>query len=111
MNRILDSLVFAKILLSRSASWASLLNSGMLLYIFLSNLQSQDLLVAFDLKKMFVLLYLATVSTFLIFGWIDRKIFYGRELKFNYAKFDDWNALKRDIQKIQESLKRIEDGK
>ncbi len=67
-----------KIRIQRSLSYMSIANSGMILFLVLSNLQKQ---YKFDIyiTKWFFPIYLFTLGLFLFVGWVDDKIGFHRE--------------------------------
>jgi UDP-N-acetylmuramyl pentapeptide phosphotransferase/UDP-N-acetylglucosamine-1-phosphate transferase len=70
-----------KFYLHRSASWLSLMNAGLIIFLALSRLQ-KEYGVEMDLSKYIVPLYIAGVVVLIFLGWVDDKLrFYQHEAK------------------------------
>ena len=90
-----------KLLVQRTLGYLSIFNSGMILFIFLSNFEQQ---IGHDIniKQLYFPIFGITMLLFLIFGFAEDKLGFYRE-EVNQA-----NQRNPQITEINERLKRME---
>lgn len=103
-----------KIRIQRSLSYMSIANSGMILFLVLSNLQKE---YKFDIyiTKWFFPIYVLTLGLFLLVGWIDDKVGFHREEARASAKksplmielIDTVKRLEEKVDLLQEENRKI----
>ena len=69
---IRKKLMLFKQYISRTVTYLSIINSGMILFLFLSRLKEKGLIQA-DLEKYFVAIFVFGITSLLIIGWLDIK--------------------------------------
>lgn len=96
------ALVYLKVILSRSSGWLNLANAGMIVYVMLSQMAATHILPY---------VYVIALVGLIIFGLIDRRYFYGKEMYLGWMKFDQWTELVRDVKEIKADLKQMKEQK
>lgn len=69
---IRKKLMLFKTCISRTVTYLSIVNSGMILFLFLNRLKESGYIQA-DLDKYFFIIFAIGIITLLIIGWIDIK--------------------------------------
>ena len=88
--------------MGRAISYVSLVNTGMILVLFLSKVQESGY-VGFDIEKWAILLYIIGIVGSVFIGWIDVKMGL-----YKYENSVNWQQIP-EIVEILERLKKIED--
>jgi hypothetical protein len=73
-----NKILAAKVYIGRSASYVSLLNMGMIMFLTFSKLREKNL-IDLDMGAYFIPLYFATLFLFILFGYIDIKLLKGHK--------------------------------
>ncbi len=105
-----NRLMWIKSYMQRSLTYLSLLNSGMILFLFLGKLKEIGY-ISFDLKIYVIPLFLGTLLILCFIGWIEVRFLKGwqteAEISFNLSP--PFKEMKRKIDLIYNKLD-IEEG-
>ena len=99
MRWLRDLIISLKVYMARTTSYIGLINSAMILFLFLSNLEKYGIDV--EIKDWIVPIFLLGIVTMLIFGYFEYRFFYEQEQR----KTSSMNPYTKDI---IERLDRIE---
>jgi len=106
-NKMVHGIVYLKLVMQRSLSWLSLLNSGMILYLFLANMQAKGHFPGVHLKDIIFIIIIVNFLIMVILGIIDRKYFHEIENKLMWDVNSDVKNIRlmvKDIKEIKEVL-------
>lgn len=81
---IKDRLLKLKIYIGRATTYLTIINSGMLLFLFLSTLKDKGA-ISMDLDKYFILIFAVGLATLIVVGWIDINLFKGLQSEIRLA--------------------------
>ena len=93
MNRSLFDLIRENIMLSkqfihRTVTYVSIINSGMILFLFLAELKERGI-ISFDLDKYFIPIFVIGFIVLLLIGWFEVRVLRGFEeesrIGFNFT--------------------------
>lgn len=100
-------LMEAKILFNRSISYISILNSGMILFLFLSKLKESGY-ISFDLGTYFIPLFIITFIIFILIGYMEDKLgFFREEQRRQMNRNPQVNETYKIVKEIQEKIKKF----
>ena len=108
---IRHKLMLGKQYISRTNTYLSLINSGMILFLFLSRLKEKGFIQT-DLEKYFFIIFGGGLVTLLILGWFDIKFLKGMQAENTIA----WNLtppqveMKEKIDEMYKDFKEKKDG-
>lgn len=108
LRKTRDFIIEMKVLMGRTISYLSILNSGMILFLMLSKLKELGY-ISFDLTNTFFI-YFAGILILLFLGWLDVKILKGmqseqaRVMSLNPA----WDDVRYKINYLYEKNKKNE---
>ena len=100
-RRIRDGLLKAKFYISRSASYISLLNLGMIMFLTFSKLKDMGL-IKFDLSQYFIPLYIITLIVLALFGYLDIIIMKGYKTEIDIM--NKVTPLHPDLKSLKEKV-------
>ncbi len=107
LNRLRELLINLKIYMNRSNNWLTLINSGMILFLFLSRLKETGP-IDFEIDKYFLPILLGGFLLLILIGWLEINIFKGLQVE-NKKRFSlsppNTEMLNR-IRKIEKLLER-----
>jgi hypothetical protein len=69
-----DFLIQVKIYMARTSSYISLVNTAMILFLFLSNLEKYNINIR--IKKWIIPMFIAGILVMLFFGYLEYKFFF-----------------------------------
>jgi len=75
-SKIRNWLIRMKFYISRSSTYLSLINLGMISFLFISNLKDKGY-ITFDIGKYYIPLIVFSLLLFAFIGWIEVKFFKG----------------------------------
>ncbi len=109
MRKLRDGLMKWKILFARGAGYLNLINTGMLLTIFLIQLKERDI-ISLDVSSYTIPLFIAGLITLTIIGWIEIRFLkgYQTEAREAFKLSPDMVEMKDKINKIYEKIKEDE---
>jgi di/tricarboxylate transporter len=91
MKKIRDFLISLKVYFARTASYISLINSAMILFLLLSDLEKYG--IDLEIKDWIVPLFVLGIVSMLIFGYLEYTFFFEAEQK----KTSERNPYTKDI--------------
>ncbi len=77
MKKFRDFIINLKVYMARTASYIGLLNTGMILFLFLSNLEKYGIDV--EIKDFILPLFVVSLLGMLLFGYLEYRFFYEQE--------------------------------
>ena len=114
--KLRDAVAYTKFYIQRSTSFLAVINSSMLLYLFISNMNERGI-IGFDPEKYIILLISIGILLLIVFGAIDIHIFKSNQseqvlnYKYNPAMVEIGENIKKireDLDKINQRLEKIE---
>lgn len=81
-SRIRTRLITWKIYVSRATNYLTLINAGMLLFLFLSRLKENGA-ISFELDKYFIPIIIIGFLSLVFAGWVDIKVIKGLSAEHN----------------------------
>lgn len=104
-SKIIDSVLRGKIYMVRTTSYISLLNSGMLLFLFLVSLKERGS-ISFEVDNWFFPIMVGGFFVFLFIGWAEVKFFRGlqREGIIGFRYNPELMNLKTKVDEIHNHL-------
>lgn len=105
LGKIRDKLMESKLTIARAVSYMVLANSGMILFLFLSNLKENGI-IGFDVGKYYLPILGIGMITFFIIGWIEINVFkgYESENRYTFSKSPPHVEMKRKIDELYNKL-------
>ena len=96
-------LIRFKVYMARTSSYLSLINTGMILFIFLSNLERYNIDV--DIKDWLLPIFIIGLVGMLAFGYLEDKLgFYREEQKTTQSRNPYFKEIIERLDKIKEQL-------
>lgn len=93
-----------KVYISRAGSYISMLNTGMILLLFLSQLKAYGFNI--NLTKWAIPLYCLTIILLIILGYLDNKLgIHKYEVSITQKQNTDIQEILKEIKEIKEKLK------
>lgn len=77
MRKFRDFIINLKVYMARTASYIGLLNTAMILFLFLSNLEKYG--IDIEIKDSLLPLFIVGLFLMLLFGYLEYKFFYEQE--------------------------------
>jgi hypothetical protein len=106
LRKLRDRLMQYKIYINRTISYASIINSGMLLFLVLSRLKELGY-INVDLQEYFFIILFFGFIILLLIGWLEIKVFKGvqQENRIAFALTPPMVEMKEKIDYIYDKLK------
>lgn len=102
-HKLRETVSESKILIQRSMSYVSIINSGMILFLLLSRLQDYGLDIY--ITKWFIPIFILTILIMLFIGWLDTKLgFYSTETKRAQSRNPYMKEIISRLDKIEKKL-------
>lgn len=103
--KLRNKLFLTKAYFQRTSGYINLINSTMILYLFLSQLKSSGY-VDFEIKKYIIPIIILGVAIFIFIGFIEIKVFKGwsEEMKIAFGLNPQYKDMKNKIDKIYEKM-------
>ncbi|MBT3720922.1 hypothetical protein HN789_07525 [archaeon] len=101
--RFRNLIIKLKVYMARTTSYISLINSAMILFLFLSNLEKYN--VDIDIRRWIVPLFFVGVIGMLTFGYLEYKFVYHQEQKTTQKKNPYLQEVIERLDRIEEQLK------
>jgi len=106
-NKIRSKLVHSKMFAQRSMSWIAIVNSGMILFLVLSQLERYGYDI--EMRKWFLPIFIITVICLVLFGYIEDKLgFYAEETRISNIRNPQMEELLKEIKDVKERIQKIE---
>ena len=103
LMKIREGLVRTKIRLQRTTTYLAIFNSGMIFFLFLSKLQ--DYGINIHITKWFFPLYILTMISLFVFGWLDDKVgLYREEMKQSQDKNPYMSEMQRRFDSLEKKM-------
>jgi len=100
-----EILIECKILIQRSMSYVSIINSGMILFLMLSQLQEYG--VNIPLTRWFFPLFFASVAAMLVVGFLDTRLgFFRTEHRRNTQRNPYFEEIIRRLDRIEKQRRK-----
>ncbi len=96
--------------MSRTGSYISLVNTAMILFLFLSNLEKYN--IDIRIGDWIIPLFFFGLVGMVLFGFLEDKLgFYSQEKRTTESRSPHWQRLFRRLDKIEKRLDKIEKKK
>jgi len=94
-----------RVYMMRAGSYISLVNTAMILFLFLSNLEKYGIDV--DIKDWIIPLFMVGILGMVLFGYIEDKLgFYAEEQKTTQMRSPVFNEIISRLDRIEKKLKK-----
>jgi hypothetical protein len=104
MDVLRETVVKAKFYMTRTMSYMSLINTGMILFLFLSNLERYNLDI--EIQEWIIPIFIVGVCGMMLFGFIEDKLgFYRHEQKTVHTRSPVFNEILERLDRIEGKLK------
>jgi len=107
MKRLLiklrDFIIKVKVYMARTSSYISLINTAMILFLFLSNLEKYN--IDIDIRNWIVPIFFVGISGMLLFGYLEYRFVYQQEQKTTQAKSPYFKEILKRLDRIEKKLK------
>jgi hypothetical protein len=106
MNKVIrDWFIEAKIYLTRSISYVTIINAGMILFLTLSDLKTKGI-ISWDVSKYFIPIFIISFIGALIVGYMDVNIIKGfsQENKRSLENNPAWTDLVNKVDSIYNEI-------
>jgi hypothetical protein len=105
-------IMYWKTYMSRAIGYASIMNSGMLLFLFLSKLKETGW-ISFDIDAYFLPIFFMTFVILITIGWIEVKFLKGiqEEASIGFALTPPMVEMKEKLDYMYDKLKKEEEEK
>jgi hypothetical protein len=95
---------------SRTASYVGMVNTAMILFLLLSNLEKYN--IDIDIQRWMIPIMILWVGFMILFGVIEEKLgFYGQEKSTLESKSPSWTKLFNKLDKIEKRIDKLEKKK
>jgi len=99
-----DFFIRLKVYISRTGSYISLINTVMILFLFLSNLEKYE--IDIEIKEWIIPLFMIGVLGMLVFGYLEDKLgFYSQEKKTTESRSPYLKDIINRLDRIEKKLK------
>ena len=97
--------MMCKFHITRSISYMAIINSGMILFLFLSDLEGRGT-ISFNVSKYFIPILIAGIILFSIIGWIEINLLKGiqSETNYSFSISPPFVEMKREIDELYSKL-------
>lgn len=102
IGTIRNNFIKAKMYIGRSATYISLVNMGMILFLTLSNLKEKGY-VHFEISKYIILIYLLTFIILIFFGWLEMKYIKGFQKEVDFM--NNYTPLHPKLEELYQYMK------
>lgn len=103
--KVRNFLIRLKVYMSRTSSYLSLINTAMILFLFLSNLEKYNYDV--EIKDLLIPLFIFGLFMMLLFGYLeDRFGFYSQEQRTTQSRSPYMREIIDRLEKIEKKLKK-----
>jgi len=101
--KLRDLLIQLKVYMSRTSSYISLVNTGMILFLFLSNLEKYN--VDIEIKDMIIPIFIIGLMGMFLFGYLEDKLgFYQQEQKTTQSRSPYLKEIIDRLDKVEKKL-------
>jgi len=108
--KLREAFIRIKLYFTRTSSYVSMLNTTMILFLLLSNLEKYG--IDIELQKWMIPIIIFWVCFMIFFGWLEDKMgFYRTEKAAQESRSPYWNKLFKRLDKIEERIGRLEKKK
>lgn len=103
LGKIRETLMLWKLYISRSVTYLSIINSGMILFLFLSRLKEKGV-ISWSLENYIILIVFVGLLILLLVGWIEINFMKGfeKENEIGFTFTPQYVDMKEKIDKIYE---------
>ena len=102
-----DRLVYLKLYMSRALSYITLINTGMVLFLFLSNLEKYG--IDIRIQEWIIPLFLIGIFLLVLFGFLeDRLGFYSQEQRTTQSRNPYMTDIIERLDRIEEKIAELE---
>ena len=103
--KIRDSLIKLKVYMARTSSYISLVNTAMILFLFLSNLERYN--IDIEIQDMILPIFVVGLFGMLLFGFLEDKLgFYSQEQKTTQSRSPVLNDIVKRLDRIEKKAKK-----
>ena len=101
LKKFREKLILLKMCITRSSSYITLINSGMILFLFLSKLKEANI-IKIHIRDYFIPLFIIGIFSLMVIGWIEIKYLKGMstELKMVWEFNPEFRKLKKQVDSI-----------
>ncbi len=99
--KLRNILIQIKVYMARTSSYISLVNTAMILFLFLSNLERYN--IDIDIKNWMVPIFVFGVGGMLLFGYLEYKFVYSQEQKTTQRKNPYMNDIIKRLDRIEKT--------
>ena len=101
--KIRDFAIKLKVYMARTSSYVSLINTAMILFLFLSNLEKYN--IDIDIRNWIIPIFVIGISIMLLFGYFEYKFVYHQEQKTTQKKNPYMKDIIKRLDRIEKKLK------
>lgn len=102
--KLRDFLIQIKVYMGRTSSYISMVNTAMILFLFLSNLEKYN--IDIDIRNWIIPIFIVGVSGMLLFGYLEYKFFYGQEQKTTQSKSPYFKEMLNRLDRIEKKVEK-----
>lgn len=103
-------LIRMKVYMNRAGSYISLINTGMILFLLLSNLERYG--IDIDIHSWLIPIFIAGASMMIFFGYMEDKLgFYREEQKTTQSRSPYFGDMVKRLDRIEKQLESIKASK
>lgn len=105
LSKIRNKILFIKQYIGRATGYLSLINSGMLLFLFLNKLKESGL-ISFNTEKYYVPIVILGSLILITFGWVDFTFLRGiqEEAKIGFELNPYYVEMRNNIREIKKEI-------
>ena len=104
-KRVRSSIIHAKIFSQRGISYISMINSGMILFILLSNLEKYG--IDINITQWFFPIIIIGIIGLIIIGYVEDKLgFFRTEVEASQKRNPQMNEILERLERIEKTLKK-----
>ena len=100
--KLRNFLIKLKVYMGRTGSYIGLINTAMILFLFLSNLEKYGIDV--DIKDWMIPIFIFGVIGMLTFGFLEYKFFYGQEQKTTQSRSPYFKEIMERLDRIEKKI-------
>ncbi len=100
--RLRNFLINAKVYMARTSSYLSLINTAMIFFLFLSNLEKYN--IDIDIRMWLIPLFVLGLLGMLLFGYLEYRFLFRQEQKTTQSKNPYLNDIVERLDRIEKKL-------
>jgi len=105
--KIRELFIRVKVYFKRASSYISMVNTSMILFLFLSNLENYN--IDIDIKEWIIPIGFAGVLLMILFGYLEDKLgFYSQEQKTIHSRSPVLSKLDKRLEQIEKKIDKLQ---